>query len=354
MKEINEMEKKEKVEDLLGAGIIRIAQRPPKNPKEIPKNGPLSLFLMREDYPGLTPAMWNAVAERTGQGFSMVMVVAKQEDLAQILATLRVDKRLRGGVFGIGFKDQAVLQMNDSQVPNEGKLDSLGDTITQVSGAANVFTKNENGEFVGYNTDSLGFLRSLKERMKDLDLGSLDSKKILVLGAGGAGAAISFLLPQEGARVVILNRTVQKAENIAERINKHYEREVAISGGEDLIPEEMSKTDVVVNTSEKGASGSFEDFTAFSPAGGDWTLEKNLQNSETVLKTAKSGLLVCDIVLREKDTPTIAIAKRFGFKTLDGKPMVLYQAIPAIKLVFPILSAVSDSQIEDIMRQAQK
>ena len=63
------------------------------------------------------------------------------------------------------------------------------------------------GRAYGYNTDGRGFIRSL------VDLGtSPEGKTVLLLGAGGAARAVALKLAQQGAlKVLVCNRTVEKA-----------------------------------------------------------------------------------------------------------------------------------------------
>lgn len=341
MVEEMESDKNFSIFNLLREGTIRIAEKPKDNPKEIPQRGPYALFFMEEDYPGLTAAMWNRVSRDFNFDFRIIMMVADPKDLPRILSVVKKEERIKGGVFGVGFKDEVV-----------GHLDGL-EPIVEAARSSNVFVKEESAKIIGYNTDALGFTRSLKEKLQELNRGTIEGKQVLVLGAGGTGSAIAYLLPEKGSRVVILNRTQEKAADLAKRINQYYKKEVARAGGEDLIESEIAQADIVINTTIKGASGPFQNFTALTPAGGEWGLEKNSSESERILQGLTHHPLICDIVLREKDTLTIALAKRFGLPTLDGRPMVLYQAIPAIKLVFPQVKSLSDKQIEETMRQAQ-
>jgi shikimate dehydrogenase len=78
-------------------------------------------------------------------------------------------------------------------------------------GAANTVS-NENGKFVGYNTDMDGFLEPIKKK----NIG-ISGETVLVLGSGGAARAIVAGFAKEKARkITIANRTIQKAQELAE------------------------------------------------------------------------------------------------------------------------------------------
>ena len=69
------------------------------------------------------------------------------------------------------------------------------------------------GRLHGTNTDAPGFVAGVRERDPTLD--RVVGRTVVVLGAGGAGRAVAVGLGQAGAaRVVILNRTVPRAEAV--------------------------------------------------------------------------------------------------------------------------------------------
>jgi shikimate 5-dehydrogenase len=87
----------------------------------------------------------------------------------------------------------------------------------------------------------------------------------------------------------------------------------------------------------------------------DTELAENLADAREVLKIMPKDTIVSDVMLREGDTATISEAKKAGFPTLDGRPMVLYQAIKAFWLVNQDgLEAkdISEEQVAKIMMKA--
>jgi shikimate dehydrogenase len=76
---------------------------------------------------------------------------------------------------------------------------------------------NVEGELRGYSTDGPGFIRAITR------LGwSVEGKTVYMLGAGGSARAVAFALVDAGARVVIANRTAEKALTLANAVNAHY------------------------------------------------------------------------------------------------------------------------------------
>ncbi|MBM7584757.1 shikimate dehydrogenase [Bacillus pakistanensis] len=88
-------------------------------------------------------------------------------------------------------------------------LDGI-DPLAQAIGAVNTVVLEE-GEYIGYNTDGLGFLKGLEEECPF----SIEKKKVMMIGAGGAARAIFYTLASSGIeKIDIVNRTVQKGEQI--------------------------------------------------------------------------------------------------------------------------------------------
>lgn len=88
------------------------------------------------------------------------------------------------------------------------------DPLAEKIGAVNTLVRTDSG-FRGYNTDMPGLYRAMcGDGVKP------EGEKVLILGAGGVARAVAMLLAEKGAqKAVILNRTVEKAERVAEEVN---------------------------------------------------------------------------------------------------------------------------------------
>ncbi len=80
---------------------------------------------------------------------------------------------------------------------------------TPAMGAVNTICLKED-RLIGSNTDGIAVLQLL---------GNVKGKKIVILGAGGSARAIGYVAIQEGAEVTIFNRTLEKAQKLAEDLN---------------------------------------------------------------------------------------------------------------------------------------
>lgn len=311
-------------EALIKRGVLLFAKEPEANPEHIDYDT-YTLSIVEHDYPAKTPAMWNAVYEKWGINCGNVMLVGDTENISEIFDALRKDSRYIGGGVGVGFKDKAPMALH--------KMDSLAEKI----GSVNFILKNEEGELVGYNTDGEGYAVSIEDVFSKRGE-MLAGKKVVVLGAGGTGRAIVFALVKKGARVVILNRTVSKAEELAKGVAGHFgfDDTVISFGGEEEISKEIADADVVLNVSTKGASGPLEKYSPLAPAKLPATPEhigENLAGADAVLRLLQKNAIISDVVLRKEMTPFLESAQKAGFETLNGIPMVVNQGVEAFWLL---------------------
>ena len=102
-------------------------------------------------------------------------------------------------------------------IPYLKEIDPLAERI----GAVNTLVRTEGG-FKGYNTDMPGLLRAL-----DADRVELRGERVLILGAGGVARAVAVMLAETAGEILILNRTVERAQAIADEVNGYVGRNIA-------------------------------------------------------------------------------------------------------------------------------
>jgi shikimate dehydrogenase len=190
-------------------------------------------------------------------------------------------------------------------IPLLDEIDPLAARI----GAVNTIV-NLDQRLYGYNTDADGFLRSLREEAGFEPTG----KTALIVGAGGAARAVAFALADANIdRILIVNRTPQRAQELARAV-------VSATGARvesDSLPPSGAPTrfDLIVQCTSIGMRGSPED-------GRTPPIEALLQ----------PGVLVCDLVYNPLETPLLRLAKQKGAKTLGGLGMLVYQGAAAFTL----------------------
>ncbi len=187
-------------------------------------------------------------------------------------------------------------------------LDGL-DPWAETVGAVNTIVK-ENGRLVGHNTDGYGFLRSLEERGGF----SPEGKSVLLLGAGGAARAAVFALADRGAgKVLIANRTVERAEALAGEVRGRYLDVESVPLSE--ARSAARRVDLIVNSTSMGM--------APGPNAGLSPLESRDINPRA---------LVYDMVYTPQQTPLMEAAMRAGAKALGGLWMLVYQGAAAFEM----------------------
>lgn len=155
------------------------------------------------------------------------------------------------------------------------------------------------GEPTGYNTDAAGVVRALEHH--DVTL----SGTAVIVGAGGAGRAAAFALADEGMTVRIANRTVTRAERLADDVPN------ASASGLDDLETLLADADVLVNATSVG-----------------------MESDETpVQKSAlHADLAVLDAVYAPLDTRLLEDARAVGATTVDGAWMLLFQGAEAFEI----------------------
>ena len=177
----------------------------------------------------MSPAMHNAAFAELGLDYCYVPFNVKSEELNKAIVGLRALN-----IIGVNV----TIPHKVTVMPLLDEIDPLAESI----GAVNTITNN-NGFLRGYNTDAIGFLRALLEKGREPE-----GKNVVVLGAGGASRAISFVLAEREAQLVILNRLqeLEWAKELAERLEKTFNRKVkALELTDDNLTNAMETADIL-------------------------------------------------------------------------------------------------------------
>jgi len=137
-------------------------------------------------------------------------IVKLELDAHFTLLNISIDKSL-GHLKSLGFSGFSVTTpFKEEIIP---LLDSISDEVEQIGACNTVHLKN--GKWYGFNTDYIGVTDAIRELIKTHDNTSPEGKKVVLVGAGGAAKAIAYALHKLSCDVVIVNRTLEKAEKIA-------------------------------------------------------------------------------------------------------------------------------------------
>lgn len=206
------------------------------------------------------------------------------------------------GIRALGFRGVNVTIPHKVEVMSY--LDEIDEGARQI-GAVNTIV-NEQGRLKGYNTDGIGYVRSLKEET-GVDL---SGKKVLILGAGGAARAIVYALAKEGAALIrIANRTAARAAELADCAG-------TLTEAESLRPDEIAavigETDIVINATSAGMHPNVEELP-LDPA------------------LLRPGQLVSDLIYNPRITRLLREAEARGAQVHGGLGMFIYQGACAFE-----------------------
>ena len=214
------------------------------------------------------------------------------------------------------------IKIEEEELPNivqkikNGKLDGINVTIphkenimkfldeinprAESIGSVNCIFKT-NSKIIGNNTDWFGFLQALETNQIDIS-----KKEIIVLGSGGTGKSILFSLKQIGGKkIILINRTFQKAKELADDFVIPYHP----SKIESLIKNDS----IIINTTPMGMQTNQAPFD----------LELLHQNQ-----------ILIDVIYTPLETSFLKLGNKIGAKTLNGLDMFIYQGLASLDLWF--------------------
>src|SRR5215203_2904505 len=183
----------------------------------------------------LSPRMHNAAFAHDGADYVYVAMDVLPERLTDAVRGLRA----------LGFVGFNVTMPHKEAVLS--LVDELDDTA-RLAGAVNTVVIQDGGLLRGLNTDGSGFVEACREEGV-----SLSRRRVLLLGAGGAAAAIAVASLKEGAsRLYIVNRTVRRAEELqAKLLEAACEAEVLVYPC-DQVGQVAEKAEILINATYIG------------------------------------------------------------------------------------------------------
>lgn len=258
-----------------------------------------------------SPLIHRLFADQTGQQLEYSTLLAPLDDFT--MCAQGFFKQGLGANVTVPFKEEAY-RLVDSLTPRAKR-----------AGAVNTLSKLDDGSLQGDNTDGAGLVRDLI-----VNAGvQLSGKRILLLGAGGAvRGVLEPLLAHSPASLVIANRTVEKAEQLAREFADLGP--VAASGFSWL----EEPVDLIINATSASLAGELPPISA---------------------SLIEPGKTVCyDMMYGKEPTPFCRWASEHkAAKVLDGLGMLAEQAAEAFFIwrgVRPDTSPVLDELRRQLAR----
>ena len=253
----------------------------------------MSLKLKLIGYPikhSLSPWIQTSFLERSGlEGSYRLHEIASKEIFGEEMKKLR-EEEVNGFNITVPYKQTII--------PYLDRIDITAERV----GAVNTVSL-EGNEWVGYNTDGIGYVQALRDKFPDMDR-NIDVP-ILILGAGGAARGIFHGLTQAGyTNLTLANRTKSKCEDIMKGTSASV---ITLAEAEKNI----AAYDVIIQTSSVG-------------------MEEAKQIVD--LSNLKAGTIVSDIVYQPLVTQFLKQAAEKGGRIHYGHTMLLYQAQKAFEI----------------------
>ncbi|MCM1123221.1 MAG: shikimate dehydrogenase [Eubacterium sp.] len=244
----------------------------------------------------LSPMIHNTLAELSGHNMVYVPFPVEKSKLAQAVAGADA-LNLLGLNVTVPYKSEVIKSLCG--------MDELARNI----GAVNTLVRTEDG-YKGYNTDMEGLYRAmLSEGIK------IGGEQIILLGAGGAARAVAYLCAVKGAdKIYMVNRTLNKAQAVAEEVNRTSCREV-------IVP-------MAVEDHVKIPEGKYLAIQATS-VGLAPHIEDTVISDEAFYDKVHTGF---DLIYNPWETRFMRLVKEHGGDAYNGLKMLLYQGIIAYEL----------------------
>ena len=189
-------------------------------------------------------------------------------------------------------------------------------------GAVNTI-KNVNNKLIGYNTDGIGFVKSLIDEGYDLK-----NKKIMILGAGGACRSIAVeLANKEANSIEIRNRSEENAKTISELINNNFSTKSTYNT-KSVEENDLKDIDILINTTPVGMNSL------------ECPLDYNIRPHK--------NLIVCDIVYKPHETRLLTWAKNNSLRVVYGINMLINQGLLAYEIWEDIKT--NDEDVKEIRK----
>ena len=216
-----------------------------------------------------------------------------------------------------GLKDCGIAGFNLT-MPNKTAVLPLLDGVSlgaELIGAVNTVV-NENGRLIGYNTDGIGFMQSVRDT-------GIDPKGAVftLMGGGGAATAIAVQAALDGASEIHVfvrptSRFNSRTLHMADEVSQKTSCRVFVHDSADTaaLRNSLDKSILLINGTSVGMSP---------------------HEDETILPDTSlldAHLTVADVIYHPKQTRLLREAAERGCRTFNGMYMLLYQGAEAFRL----------------------
>ena len=246
----------------------------------------------------ISPFIHNHAYQLTATNAVYLAWEVTEEEVEQSLQQVRVLDML-GANISMPYKKKVLPYLD--QLDESAQLIASVNTIVQ-----------KDGRLTGYNTDGLGFLKSLPKTF------SIKNKKLVLLGAGGAATAIVLEAIRQGVgeiHLFVRPESLAKYQAIFSPLSEALSFAIVLHdlSSRDQVNAMMVEADLLINATGLGMDG------VSLPVPKDFTFPK--------------GCLVADLAYFPAKTPFLQLAEGQEVQTVNGLGMLFHQAGLAFELM---------------------
>lgn len=263
----------------------------------------------------LSPVFQNYLIKRYNLNWIYIPLCVEVEKIQDFFEWLKSIQNFVGCNITIPFKESAFRF-----------CDILSDEAKMTGAVNTVFFKKN--KLYGYNTDVYGIISSMRHKLK---IHSLSDKRILMIGAGGVARAAIYALLKMGAKELILvNRSIERAELLKQQAEENFGLKVIVKPFDilnNLIV--TARPHLLINATSVWLKG--ESFNI---------------DFQKVWKDCK----IFDMVYSKDRTQMVNAAIKNGLKAIDGFDMLVYQGVKS----FSIWSGITDIDVSKVAAYLRK
>jgi len=244
----------------------------------------------------MSPLIHNAWIQAAGLDAAYVPFAPRPDDFETFVGGFR-GGAIRGLNVTIPFKERAL-----------AAADHASD-LAKMAGAANLLIFEADGSIHADNTDGPGLLGAIAEQAPGF---AVSVAPVVILGAGGAARGATAALLLAGApKVAIVNRTVARAQELADAFG-----DKVVAAGESDLPSLLTDAGLIINATSLGLGGG--------------------EGPAADLALTPDTAVVMDMVYKPLRTEFLRRAEAAGRRTVDGLEMLLRQAVPTFQRMYGV------------------
>ena len=182
-------------------------------------------------------------------------------------------------------------------------LDELSDEARAIDAVNTVVFRD--GRRRGFNTDRAGFAIPLRDK-----LGDAAKQALILVGAGGAGAAAAYAVLESGTeRLFVVDRDETRARALAQRMERRFPGRLLVTAED--VASVIKRADGLIHATPTGMLG--HPGLPFDPS------------------LLRKEMWIAEIVYTPLETELLRAARKLGCRTLDGGGMAVWQAVEAFE-----------------------